>query len=1118
MPSHRNLLIEAGAGTGKTTRLVKAMLQALFIRQIPLEAIVALTFTNKAAGELKDRVGHALEDVLTADAIDMLRKKPWWPTPEPILSLTDLQKLAQAATTVLDRSNISTIHSFAFSLLKRFPLAAGIDPEASIDDKGLRFDALFRREWPLWLSVELSAEPPREALWMELLSKLTLSQIEEAARELADFGVPLEKIRIREEDLPKRLEKPHEEARTLVADHSGKLNADKVARACEEILGIGAHGAWKKLDELSTDTLENITASPGNPKAWSEKELARLKMLQAVAKNVLARGDRVIALLTEALEPFCRAFRQTLLREGCLTHSALLYLSRDIVKNFPDIRAALKQTIQMILIDEFQDTDPLQAELLLYLAEKSGHTAQAWDEVQLEDGKLFIVGDPKQSIYRFRGADIAAYERIGKLLVKQGGLQETLEVNYRSQAQIIQVVNQAFDRIISHEPEISPPYAAVAPHHSRDTAHAVQDVEIWLAQSNEAQSVEEAQATEADHAARWIKEAQNQLTVHDPREGKRRPLLYRDVALIFRSYSPMDRFIEALRRYDIPFAVESERYFFTTPEVTDFINLLRAADDPNDTLSLVGYLRGPLAGLTDGEILRRKNAGTLEEVESVQWLRTITARLGREPLADVLRYIFDHTFLLEMAARSYHGDQTVANLLKLRRLLENFASEGLTTMGLLLKKLEEFFADDKIEGESPLADENYNAVRLLTIHKAKGLEYPVVFLPSLHSGRGSHKASPFVYDWRGQTLGLTIGGFSNLDKLLLNEQNQRREIAEDDRILYVAMTRARERLVLSGGVNLKANSSKTYLNKLLSAWNLSLENLAEGDIGLNETSIHIKKLPRVTIREEAAKPANTDPLRFVDPATFAKVWRERAEQRKNAEATPLVLTPTSVDIVGADPRVGPQSQLRPPSRSISASSDSISEPSDFISGPTRGAAPTMIGTLIHLFLEHWDFTCEKCSMPALLTRLANSYFAQQGLLRTPLPDPKEGKLKLEETDPMTEVVAIVDEAQKILADFIDSEAYDEIKGAEILGREVPFFYTVTPHPSPLTPQTIMRGTIDILYRLPSGQTIIGDYKTGQTQQDYTAQKEAYLAALKLSLGEDALFKIISLREGTAALL
>lgn len=486
------------------------------------------------------------------------------------------------------------------------------------------------------------------------------------------------------------------------------------------------------------------------------------------------------------------------------------------MKEHPSIREALKKHIGFILIDESQDTDPLQLELLVFLAEKEGQTATSLAEVRLAPGKLFVVGDPKQSIYRFRGADIAAYERIGQLLVDQGGRRETLDVNYRSQAQIIQVVNQAFTSIIQAVPEVSPPYVGVSPHHPKNPAHPVQDV-LPVAGGVRRGTIGRRRAGDRGGTHRPVDSRGRRVSsVHDhrppaPGSPVRRPLLYRDVALIFRTYSPMDRYIEALRRRGIPFAVESERYFFTTPEVTDVLNLLRAADDPSDLRALVGFLRGSLGGLTDEEILKRRQAGTLEDADPVRWLRTLTARLGREPLAEVLASIFDSAFLMELAARSYHGDQTVANLFKLRRLLETFAEEGLTTMGLLLKKLQEFFDDDTVEGESPLADENYNAVRLMTIHKAKGLEYPVVFLPSLHSGLRAHPAPPCQFDWRTQRLGLAVSGYCNLDKLILDHQTQKREAAEQNRILYVAMTRARERLVLSGGVNLKAAHSTAYL-------------------------------------------------------------------------------------------------------------------------------------------------------------------------------------------------------------------------------------------------------------------------------------------------------------------
>jgi ATP-dependent helicase/nuclease subunit A len=1163
VPNDRNLLIEAGAGTGKTTRLVKAILQALFIRQISLDAIVALTFTNKAAGELKERVGKALEDVLSAKTIDALKEKPWWPTPSPPLTLTDLQKLATEAVSVLDRANISTIHSFAFSLLKRYPLAAGIDPEAEIDDKGLRFDDHFRREWPVWLMEELGEQPPREGLWMEIFSKLTLSEVEEAARRLADFEVPLEHLRQSEAALGPRLKELHGEIRALSAAHPGTQKADGIARACEEIIGLAAHGAWKKLDEIAAETVDILEKKPGDPTAaWNEMDLTRLKHFLAVAKNIDKRGDRVIALLTEALAPFVLRFRQVLLTEGCLTHSALLYLSRELVKNNGEIREVLKRSIRLILIDEFQDTDPLQAELLLYLAEVDGRKADHWETVQLEQGKLFIVGDPKQSIYRFRGADIAAYEQIGRLILSQGGQQETLEMNYRSQSQVIELVNQAFERIIRAEEGISPPYVAVKPHHPHASEHPVQDVAVWLADSPEEQSVETAQATEAEAAARWIKDSVGQLTIYDPEDGARRPMLYRDVALIFRTYSPMDRFIEALRRYDIPFAVESERYFFTTPEVTDFVNLLRAAENPDDVLSLVGYLRSPMGGLTDEEILKRKNADSLEDVASVRWLRTITARLGREPLAEVLQSIFHETFILEMAARSYHGDQTVANLLKLRRLLESFAAEGVTTMGLLLETLEEFFNDDKIEGESPLADEKYDAVRLLTIHKAKGLEYPVVFLPSLHSELKTHLPDSLVYDWRSRKLGLSVAGYSNLEKLLLDEQTRRRDAAEENRILYVAMTRARERLVLSGGVNLKSRRSRTYLRRLVEAWGLSLDSLGDGRTTLGCTSIDVRRLKRVTGADMKASKLPDNPLQRVDVNVFAQTWMKRAEICKQTKLTTLVLSPSLANecpspLVGEGEDGGEQKRYAPPTSPplrLGGSADaSVADILPHKGGGETFGRPLLIGSLVHRFLEHWDFVADPKQIPARLAQLAGPFFNLQGL-------PIDAEL--------------IGQAAELLTRFADSADYKEIQASEIVGREVPFFYLIdetvgaplvgarnsnkqpadVPFPRAATraaptdrPPTLVRGVMDILYRRPDGQLVIGDYKTQvagsalrvpgektdvtgselrvpgskpetrnpkrvtrKPELAFEAQRAAYVEAVRRALGEDAIFKIIPL--------
>ena len=1116
MPTHYNLLIEAGAGTGKTTRLVKAVLEALFIREIPLDRLVALTFTNKAAGELKERVSLALEEVLEAPEREALRRLPWFnDLAFASFPLDHLKEVAQNAMGLLDRTDIATIHSFAYSLLKRFPIAAGINPDSEIDDKGLRFDELFRNSWPEWLAVELGAQAPRESAWLDLLSRMTLTEVEEAARHLADFKAPLDYLPLSDAQLPQRLEPFYLQARALAAEHGGSLNADKIAQACEEILGAAAKGAWEKLGAMDDETREILGKAQGSPKAWTEEDLETLGTLHLIAKNLLARGDRTIHLLTDLLKPFVVNFRNRLLSEGSLSHSALLFLSRELVRARPDIREQLKTEIRLILIDEFQDTDPLQAELLLYLAEVAGRSAETWETIQLEPGKLFIVGDPKQSIYRFRGADIAAYQQIGARVITQGGRQETLEVNYRSQAQIIDVVNTAFDKLILAVPNISPPYVAVQARHAHEPASwPIQDVELWVATNPaEAQTVEAAQDTEAEAVAQWITEHVGKkeipVAIHPTNPTGKRMLAYRDIALIFRTYSPMDRFIEALRHRHIPFAVESERFFFSTPEVTDFLNLLHVIADPLDTLSWVGFLKGPLAAITDKEILeltlpssspngsvgdpsplvltpmdpRLQSAGVPGPIktlakEILHW----NALLTREPLTVILNDIFDSTFLLELAARSYHGDQTVANLLKLRRLLESLVAKGDRTMKDVLERLDEFFDDDKLEGESPLADESYDAVRILTIHKAKGLEFPVVFLPSLHSEIRTNRTDSFVFDWRKQQLGLEVGpGLSNLDKILLDREAKARDTAEQQRILYVAMTRAKQRLILSGGIDLRVNKSGTFLNRLASAWGFSLKESAEGKIAIGSSHLTFKRLPPIKVDRSKPHLASDKLIPPFDPANFATIWKQRTQARKHAEETALVVTATTRGWVAGERGGNSDEESTLFSRAVAPSRPLASSPGHAV----------VVGTLAHRFLELWDFQCKKCDMLARLRQIAAIFFSTQGL-------PED-----------TEVVNAV---QRLLAGFIGSPDYAEIQASEILGREIPFFYASTlPSTSHSPPSILHRGTMDILYRRPDGKIVIGDYKTGTTpEQNFAQQAITYKEAVRLSTGQEAEFKLIYL--------
>lgn len=1093
----RNIVIEAGAGTGKTYMLVQAYLETLFRKSLPIDAIVALTFTKKAAGEMKERIAEALKSILKAKRVPEYASN-WG------YRLNELQDQAKASLEAIDRANISTIHSYAYSLLKRFPLQAGLDPSAVVDEKEIHFDDAFETQWPRWLSMELSKTAPRRSLWLETLSQVSLSDIRPLARRLCDFDVPLYSLPLRNDTLAQTVEPLWKETRSLLSDRPEDQKSTRIAKACEEVLGIAAKSAWDKLAQLSPELLLTLDEDPSTSKAWPSEDISRLKNLKRLSKNLIAKGDLAVARVTELLLPFVARFRSAILAEGYLSNHALLFLANDLLKNHPKVRETLQREIRMILIDEFQDTDPLQGELLLFLAGKPGQNIAHWQEVLLEPGKLFIVGDPKQSIYRFRGADIAAYRQITDMVLQQGGEELSLTQSRRSHDQILNLVNSAFEQLIIEQIPISPSYQALEPLRPREDTDA-QHVELRLAGSAGKQSSEDAQLREADDAATWIREHVGKLSTHHREEGKR-PLKYRDVALVFRSAAVMRYFVDALRDREIPYVVEGERYFYSTPEVTDAINLLRVIDNPDDHIALVGFLRSPLGGFSDPELILLKEQNGLHidqplplslssAAHKSSWalLNRLRARALREPLSDLLRHVYDDTFLLELAARSYHRDQTVANLHKFRRLLESFAEEGVTTLRGLLAKVNRFMEEDRLEGESPLADETYDAVRLMTIHKAKGLEFPIVWLPCLHAAQLQNKPTPAViYDWSKSRLGLRLGnGLQNIDKFLLDRQTREREEAEEMRVLYVAMTRARERLILSGGIQLKKPSKSSFLYRLASAWGIDPEGSLNGETNVKGTPLLITRLgENPTKTDQVAQPRALALADRLDFKHLAKTWKEHEQHKLETLQKPLVLSPTSIDME----EVSAFSQPRPASDEIVLD-------------------PKMLGTLVHRFLEEWDFKCEKCEMPAKLRQIANGYFASLGHLREPFPDPKTTTTSYPADHPMAPLAALVDGAQRILSDFIGSVPYEDISSSSILGREIPFLYSG---------DTLMRGVIDVFYRRPDGDYVIADYKTDHwppesSIQDaiarYRPQAEAYKEAIRRTLGKTTLFSLVFVRTG-----
>jgi ATP-dependent helicase/nuclease subunit A len=930
------------------------------------------------------------------------------------------------------------------------------------------------------------------------------------------------------------------------------------------------------------------------------------------------------------------------LSQGYISFDGLLTLTRNLLQNkaYRYIREKLKSEFRAILVDEFQDTDPVQYEIVLFLSEALGHYSKDARKVTLEPGKLFIVGDPKQSIYAFRRADIEAYEHVVKQVC---GNDETLRLqeNFRSHAGIIEVVNQLFDgRIMREQPGLQPRYVPI--HANRQKKYPAQKVEIVLVLDKEGEELkaDDARGAEAEWIARWITKHVDNETIQDTlAENKLRKLKYKDVAILLRAFTQVRPYVEALKRYGIPYIVEGEKYFYTTQEILDFMNLLRIIENPHDTIALVGILRSPIAGLTDREIYELKENQLLEYRKDISdqtltphrlaqkhsntppisppsqggvggvenpgldlkkiveyfydFLRRIHARAGTIPVSQLITEIIDNTHIAEITACAWHGEQKLANLQKLYQMACDMEqSEGIS-LKIFIERIKTRIKEAKEEGESPLSDETLDVVKILSIHKSKGLEFPVVILGNLHGEvkKDTEILDSAVFDWTTSTTGIAIGSGNqqvrNLQSITIEKKLNDRSWEEEKRVLYVAMTRAKERLILTGTLK---DDDKSYMGLITKAVR-NATGIELGDKALLSENSHTKEnedlspspnpshpgrgnsgdlppgeenktseedktgpekspLPlreRVRVRgilkgkfplgnsevfvehfrfdgaHRPAKPSKENKL-DVDWASFVETWKKRKEAIDAAAQTSLFTSPSAV----ADKEKMPQNTF----------------PETEGTGETSKEYPqyaAIIGSICHRVLEAWDFqgakggleklvdsaiklalTNEKINGGAVITPQVDDFMDQRE--NHTISPPCEGgdvgvvikpQFRPFNTLQIQDTEFIKAEVLNILSGFIDSEAYKELQGAQILGSEIPILLKWNGQ--------IMRGTIDILYKIDN-RLIVADYKTDHVKpsdlqaraEKYQHQREVYIEAVKRCLKIDnPEFKLIFLRLGKA---
>ncbi|HEY1232770.1 MAG TPA: UvrD-helicase domain-containing protein [Candidatus Binatia bacterium] len=1099
----RSVVVTAGAGTGKTTLLIERLVHLLLRSPEPLRIteIVALTFTNKAADELKLRLRQRLQDFLQS-AVE--REPASAPERKPTeidevialygLSKDQLESRVHDALRNLERSDLGTIHTFAANLLRLYPLEAGLDPQFQEDD-GSAFERLFDEQWSLWLDQELSLESARAAEWQTILSRCRLDQVKALAKSLAMENVDLrqnvESLTAVPAALREWLSQLENRAAILLERHPEDRVNEKLLRAAHATIGEFNQLGHKLARNAEISLLFSEKSLSPTTKGWSAEDIKEAQMVVRAAKGLVCVDSELIGLLWRLLITYAADFRERFVREGHISFDGLLVRARDLVRDHTRVRADLKRRYRAILLDEFQDTDPIQYEILLYLAEQSAHSATDWRRVKVAPGKIFVVGDPKQSIYAFRRADIEAYlEIVEKVIQAQDGIECRLTTNFRSNGTILDVINGVFENLIQAQHGLQPPYIPLFPAPDRVSASSsIPKLLVRKIISAHDIDAETARHLEGESLARWLKgEVIGKATILNGR-GEEARAQSKDVAILLRKLTDIHDYLLPLRREGIRYIVEGERHFYATKEIIDAVNLLRAVENPYDRLALVGVLRSPLGGLTDQQIyeLHRQNLLNYHAAEklpgkkfppSLADLYNALARLHDQtralPIGAAIAQVFSTLPVELLAACYFHGEQAVANLQKLAKEAERLGREGTTTLKEAIRQLEKRVLEVKDEGESALAEEHLDAVRIMSIHKAKGLEFPIVILAGCHTGVEGGRAADAeaLFDWSTGLIGVRIGQISDLAGLYIAEKSRFRTAEEQKRLLYVGMTRAREHLIIScaAGSRRSRGSFLSMLDSTLEQRIGAAQKAETITVGKGTIAIEVVSADLTAPSASQKSASKTADVNWQD---FIERWRRR---RVNYGST------------------GRKAPFVTPSR-LKYQEQALTEAGNPKDGEVYGRPPALVmGDLAHRFLQQWDFADD-------VTRF-------EGVLHDWLSDAlsKESESCPAETE---------SELQRIFAGFIRSSAYSEIASARILGREVPL---VMPWHG-----QIMEGIIDLIYE-KNGLLYLADYKTDKIAraeishavERYRQQAEIYLTAVEQSLGRSpAAFKLIFLRLGKA---
>ncbi|HMJ56834.1 MAG TPA: UvrD-helicase domain-containing protein [Polyangiaceae bacterium] len=828
------LVVEAAAGTGKTTELVRRIL-SLLRSGASLSRIVAVTFTEKAAGEMKLRLRAEIEKARAA----------------PSASEEEKHRL-DLALSELEEARIGTIHGFCADLLRERAVEARVDPQfevAAEEEKERLYGECFER----WFQAAL-ADPPegvrrvlrRRARDRDALGpRLVLKRAGGDLIEQRDFATAWRRDPFQREQALDAIIARLDTLASFVAKADAKddylvQNLIHVRRFMSELYAKEAVRGARDYDGIEAELRDLVKGKPG--KSWNWKGSSRGFRTSAVRKEALELRDRLraeIALLIDVMDadlaaclhrellPLVTAYEELKTRKGKLDFLDLLLLTRDLLSHDLAVRSELQARFSHLLVDEFQDTDPLQADILMLLsaddpAERDPYAARPIA------GKLFVVGDPKQSIYRFRRADVALYEAAKRRLLARGAELVHLTTSFRSVPSIQAMVNAAFAPLMQGgEDGSQAAYVPLTPFRDepegRPTIVALpvpRPYSPWgkIVNFRIEESLPDAVGAFVDFL---IRESGFTITEReDP--TKRVPVQARHVCLLFKRFQHFGEdatrpYVRALEARHVPHVLVGGRSFHAREEVLAVRNALSAIEWPEDEFSVYATLRGPFFAVSDDALLAFRypegklvpgrrlnplyapdkselNELTQEVADSLAVLGRLHRGRNRRPIADTLTQLLEATRAHAGVAIWPTGEQALGNLLRVLDLARRFEASGATSFRSFVTRLDEE-AERGGAAEAPVVEEGTDGVRIMTVHKAKGLEFPVVILVDPTAPATQRQPSRYV-DVERKLWVMPLAGCAPVELLEKREDVLRHDAAEAVRLAYVAATRARELLVV----------------------------------------------------------------------------------------------------------------------------------------------------------------------------------------------------------------------------------------------------------------------------------------------------------------------------------